>query len=101
MRSHLVTYWVWLTFAVFSTITTHSGYHLPFLPSSERHDYHHLKFNVNFGPTGLLDALNKTNRLFLNTPQEKRNCSGASMMRSSWKKRTKAIEALPGLLVSY
>ncbi|CAE7545443.1 FAXDC2 [Symbiodinium microadriaticum] len=72
LRSHLITYWIWLTFAVFSTITSHSGYHFPFIPSSERHDYHHLKFNVNYGPTGALDHLNSTDKMFRHTQQEAR-----------------------------
>ena len=73
MHSHLFTYWMWLTFAVFSTITSHSGYHFPFLLSSERHDYHHLRFDVNYGPTGALDIMNNTDSLFKGTQQEKRN----------------------------
>jgi len=73
MNSHLFSYWAWLTFAVFSTIVSHSGYHFPFLPSSERHDFHHLKFNVNYGPTGLLDWLCKTDTTFNNTAQQARN----------------------------
>ncbi len=40
-----VTVWVWYFIAVFTTLTTHSGYHLPFMPSSEAHDFHHFKFN--------------------------------------------------------
>ena len=72
MKSHLFTYWIWLTFAVFSTITSHSGYHFPFLPPPERHDYHHLKFNVNYGPTGVLDSLHRTDKLFEHTPQAAR-----------------------------
>ena len=35
--------------AITSTQISHAGYHLPFLPSPEAHDYHHLKlvpFNV-------------------------------------------------------
>ena len=48
----------------FYTLNNHSGYHLPFLPSSESHDYHHAKFNVNFGSLGMLDDWHKTNEKF-------------------------------------
>jgi methylsterol monooxygenase len=43
LGSHIVTSWLWLTSVVFFTIVHHSGYHLPFLPSPEFHDFHHLK----------------------------------------------------------
>lgn len=47
-------------FLEISTICAHSGYNLPFARSSLRHDYHHFAFNVNYGPTGLLDTFHKT-----------------------------------------
>jgi len=40
---HIATGWLWLLFILVSTLGDHSGYHLPFLHSSEFHDYHHLK----------------------------------------------------------
>jgi fatty acid hydroxylase domain-containing protein 2 len=43
MQSHTSVMWIWLTLATLTTLTTHSGYHLPFCHSSEFHDYHHLK----------------------------------------------------------
>jgi sterol desaturase/sphingolipid hydroxylase (fatty acid hydroxylase superfamily) len=73
MKSHVIVYWFWLTAAVFSTITAHSGFHFPFLPSNEFHDYHHLKFSVNFGALGIMDRLHKTDELFLNTSQWRRH----------------------------
>jgi methylsterol monooxygenase len=72
-QSHMVTYWLWLTIAVFTTMTSHSGYHFPFLPSNEAHDFHHLKFNTNYGVLGILDWLHGTNKLFQDTPQESRH----------------------------
>lgn len=41
------TAWLWLTFVLVTTLGDHSGYHLPFLHSSEFHDYHHLKWVLN------------------------------------------------------
>ena len=38
---HIMTAHLWAFVAMISTINEHSGYHLPFLHSSELHDYHH------------------------------------------------------------
>jgi methylsterol monooxygenase len=43
MQSHISVMWLWLTLVTLTTLTTHSGYHLPFCHSSEFHDFHHLK----------------------------------------------------------
>lgn len=41
--SHIVTAWTYFTLAILVTLNDHSGYHLPFLRSSEAHDFHHFK----------------------------------------------------------
>ena len=41
MGSHLIMVWVWFSFVILNTTVEHCGYHLPFLPSSELHDFHH------------------------------------------------------------
>ncbi len=64
LGSHLATMLVWQTLAVITTINQHSGYHLPFLPSPESHDFHHLRFNQMYGVVGLLDYVHGTDRLF-------------------------------------
>ena len=43
MGSHVASLLLWSCIAVSATQISHSGYHLPFLPSPEAHDYHHLK----------------------------------------------------------
>jgi len=43
MGSHLSVALLWYSVAILNTTVTHSGYHLPFLPSPEAHDYHHHK----------------------------------------------------------
>ena len=43
LGSHLATSWMWFALALMSTTVAHCGYHFPFLPSPEAHDYHHLK----------------------------------------------------------
>ncbi|KIH68700.1 fatty acid hydroxylase family protein [Ancylostoma duodenale] len=39
--AHVTTLWIWACVAVMSTTFSHSGYHFPFQPSPEAHDYHH------------------------------------------------------------
>lgn len=67
MGSHAATSWLWFTIAILSTLNAHSGYHFPFFPSPEAHDFHHLKFNQNFGMLGVLDRLHGTDRQFRNS----------------------------------
>ena len=43
LGSHIATAWLWFGLAILSTLNAHSGYHLPFFPSPEAHDFHHLK----------------------------------------------------------
>ena len=43
MGSHITVFWLWITLLLISTLGDHSGYHIPFLHSSEYHDFHHLK----------------------------------------------------------
>jgi len=56
--------WLWFTLSILTTLSDHSGYHLPFFPSSEFHDFHHLKFNQCYGVTGVLDRLHGTDVMF-------------------------------------
>ena len=73
---HILFMWFWFAKVIVNTNIDHSGYHLPFIHSSgmeagkyrvlggsrhcefptEHHDFHHLKFNVNYGTTGILDS---------------------------------------------
>jgi sterol desaturase/sphingolipid hydroxylase (fatty acid hydroxylase superfamily) len=62
--SHIGTAMLWYIIATFSTTVAHCGYHMPFLPSPEAHDFHHLKWNQNFGMLGVLDRLHGTDSLF-------------------------------------
>ena len=65
LKCHVTTSWIWYTYAIVYTITTHSGYHLPWTISSEYHDYHHLKFDLNYGTqVQLLDWLHGTDKRF-------------------------------------
>lgn len=42
LKSHILVVSLWISIVIITTLNDHSGYHLPFLHSSERHDYHHL-----------------------------------------------------------
>ncbi|KAF8788948.1 Fatty acid hydroxylase domain-containing [Argiope bruennichi] len=67
LGSHTATSWLWFSIAILSTLNAHSGFHFPFFPSPEAHDFHHLKFNQNFGVLGVLDRLHGTDTLFRNS----------------------------------
>lgn len=43
LGSHISTTCMWYCVALISTTVSHCGYHLPFLPSPEFHDFHHLR----------------------------------------------------------
>jgi len=67
MGSHVATSLLWMCIAISSTQVSHGGYHLPFFPSPEAHDFHHLKFTNNFGVMGVLDRLHGTDNMFVKT----------------------------------
>jgi sterol desaturase/sphingolipid hydroxylase (fatty acid hydroxylase superfamily) len=71
--SHIATMWLWYSVATVVTIISHCGYHFPLLPSSEFHDFHHLKFNYNYGVFGFLDRLHGTDSLFRKMTQWQRH----------------------------
>ncbi|XP_012279685.1 fatty acid hydroxylase domain-containing protein 2 isoform X2 [Orussus abietinus] len=67
MGSHVATAWLWFSLAILSTLNAHSGYHLPFFPSPEAHDFHHLKFTQCYGVLGVLDRIHGTDTQFRNS----------------------------------
>lgn len=64
LGSHPVTVWLWVFLANLLVLIHHSGYHLPFLPSPQFHDFHHLKFTGCYGVLGVLDRLHGTDKQF-------------------------------------
>ncbi|KAL3858752.1 hypothetical protein ACJMK2_009005 [Sinanodonta woodiana] len=64
LGSNHVTTMIWHVVAIAMTIIHHSGYHLPFLPSPEFHDFHHLNFVGNYGVLGILDWFHGTDTAF-------------------------------------
>jgi methylsterol monooxygenase len=68
MRSHPVLPTIWGVAALFNTMTVHSGYDFSMFlifPAPYFHDWHHERFNENFGAIQLLDYVFNTNKNFL------------------------------------
>ncbi|XP_025056787.1 fatty acid hydroxylase domain-containing protein 2 [Alligator sinensis] len=76
LRSHITSTMLWVCIALAVTSISHCGYHLPFLPSPEFHDFHHLKFNQCYGVVGILDYLHGTDTLF----KQSQACKGPDPM---------------------
>ena len=94
VKAHLSLTWFWYCLAILNTVNAHSGYHMPFMLSSEGHNFHHLKyasyvtmearcashmycthnrFTNNFGVLGILDWLHGTDKAFRKTAAYKRH----------------------------
>jgi methylsterol monooxygenase len=73
MGSHIGSTLLFFVLALISTTISHCGYHFPFLPSPEAHDFHHQKFINNFGVLGVLDRLHGTDSLFRASPAYQRH----------------------------
>ncbi|CAL1289040.1 unnamed protein product [Larinioides sclopetarius] len=43
LGTHIMVYWAWFCLALLTTLNAHTGFHLPFWPSPEAHNFHHLK----------------------------------------------------------
>ncbi|XP_064405935.1 fatty acid hydroxylase domain-containing protein 2-like isoform X2 [Halichondria panicea] len=71
--SHVTVAWFFYTVVIFFTTLNHCGYHFPFLPSNEFHDFHHAKFNECYGSLGLLDYLHSTDLSFRKRSNYKRH----------------------------
>ncbi|KAF8788705.1 Fatty acid hydroxylase domain-containing [Argiope bruennichi] len=80
LGSHMFTSWIWFSLALLSTLVSHCGFHFPFFPSPEAHDFHHLKFNENFGVLGILDQLHGTNKVFRNSKVYQRHFMSLSLV---------------------
>eukprot|EP00658_Telonema_sp_P-2_P027368 TRINITY_DN21144_c0_g1_i4.p1 TRINITY_DN21144_c0_g1~~TRINITY_DN21144_c0_g1_i4.p1 ORF type:complete len:284 (-),score=44.25 TRINITY_DN21144_c0_g1_i4:485-1336(-) len=75
LNVHMYTMTVWVIFAVLGTQLHHCGYHWPWIPSwdeqPEFHDFHHEKFDSNFGTMGWLDNLHGTSTKYNKHLKEK------------------------------
>ncbi|EEQ31889.1 C-4 methylsterol oxidase [Microsporum canis CBS 113480] len=62
LKSHIITFWIFMAYELFNTATVHSGY--DFLGGKAKmHDLHHEKFNLNYGSIGFLDWFHGTDKL--------------------------------------
>ncbi|CAO1627304.1 unnamed protein product [Parajaminaea phylloscopi] len=84
------------------TVCAHSGYNFPFARSSLKHDFHHFKFDVNYGPTGLLDRLHKTDLSYRAALQDalQRTKGDAGKARSALLSQIAAWEQTQGSAVA-
>lgn len=78
--SHIATAWMWFIMVVISGVNAHCGYHFPFFPSPEAHDFHHLKFSNCFGTLGILDRLHGTDNQFRKTKAYERHFMSLSLV---------------------
>jgi len=67
MGSHFATALLFFVLALGSTTISHCGYHFPFLPSPEAHDFHHQKL-VHFYADDILVILFVLLVLFMTRP---------------------------------
>eukprot|EP00019_Armaparvus_languidus_P012762 CAMPEP_0168584438 /NCGR_PEP_ID=MMETSP0420-20121227/3137_1 /TAXON_ID=498008 /ORGANISM="Pessonella sp." /LENGTH=204 /DNA_ID=CAMNT_0008619235 /DNA_START=135 /DNA_END=745 /DNA_ORIENTATION=- len=70
--SHPFSMMAWYIIALGSTLNSHSGFHFPFAPSPEEHDWHHAKFTENFGVLQALDTWHATNLKFVKSIEKQR-----------------------------
>lgn len=73
MTSNVCTLWIWFATVAVSTVSDHSGYHLPFLKSPEFHDHHHVAFTECFGSCGIMDFIFRTDVKFRRSINFKRH----------------------------
>lgn len=92
MHARLPTVWIWLMAVAFNTVSDHSGYHLPFLRSSEFHDYHHVAFTECFGVNGITDFLFKTDLKFKRSISFKRHWVLLNLKSSARELFTKKVK---------
>lgn len=67
LSSHAYTIMWWVIFAIGGTQLHHCGFRFPWIKLDHQpdfHDFHHAKFNCNFGNIGWLDALHGTDKMY-------------------------------------
>ncbi|XP_073827832.1 fatty acid hydroxylase domain-containing protein 2-like [Musca autumnalis] len=65
VNAHITVTWTFVIIAIINSMNDHTGYSFPtplYKSSIVFHDYHHAKFNYNFGVFGWLDKLHGTYR---------------------------------------
>lgn len=59
--AHVSMFYIAIIPTLLSTLTSHSGWHLPLIGCPEGHDYHHRQGFDNLGTTSVFDRIMKTN----------------------------------------
>ena len=62
LRSHIVSFWIFVVSVLVETTTGHSGYDF-FARVAKIHDLRHEKFTINYGTVGILDWFLGTDEL--------------------------------------
>jgi len=77
LHSHLLTFWLWNVMAILGTMIHHCGYRFPWtLPFDQQpcfHDFHHEKFEGNYGLLGILDRLYGTDQMWRKEHQKRQS----------------------------
>ncbi|KAH8367633.1 hypothetical protein KR084_000476 [Drosophila pseudotakahashii] len=82
LGTHVALAYVIFALAIVNSMSDHTGYSFPWSAGSVRfHDYHHAKFNYNYGVLGLLDKLHGTYR----TPADQKKASVSRIKKSKRK----------------
>lgn len=66
--AHAYTLYIWTVVAILGTQSHHCGYNWPWMQPDEQpnfHDFHHEKFNCNYGSMGWLDWFHRTDTLYI------------------------------------
>ena len=67
--SHVTLLWLWTVLSVWGILLHHCGFDAPlddlgFGSMAQMHDFHHARFNSNFGIVGVLDWMHSTDHGF-------------------------------------
>lgn len=73
---HMVSFFIWATFAIVNSIHSHSGYNFPWANSTMYHEFHHYNFTGNYGLLGFMDKLCGTDKDYLKMIEEQTHDEG-------------------------
>ncbi|KAK3987384.1 fatty acid hydroxylase superfamily-domain-containing protein [Cladorrhinum sp. PSN332] len=62
LKTHILTFWVFLAVQLLETTTVHSGYDFLY-GAARKHDAHHERFNLYYGAYGLMDWVHGTDKI--------------------------------------
>jgi sterol desaturase/sphingolipid hydroxylase (fatty acid hydroxylase superfamily) len=87
--------WMFFCSLELGTLSTHSGYNLPWNFNALQHDWHHYSFLENFGPSGILDELHGSNKKFKGWLAELARRDGKGDRRTLMKAREELAKLEP------